>query len=87
MFHQPDLFDVAQSDRDALARGLDLPGIVERIADVSPRPRYAFIVLNLIAKAANKANGSAGPLCLRKRSPDPVARLVVRLPGPDGQAG
>lgn len=61
MFHQPDLFDTAQTDRDDAARGLDLPGIIERIADVSPRPRYAFMVLNLIAKAANKANGSAGP--------------------------
>jgi hypothetical protein len=61
MFHQPDLFDTAQTDRDAPARGLDLPEIIERIANVSPRPRYAFMVLNLIAKAANTANGSAVP--------------------------
>ncbi|WP_454887815.1 hypothetical protein [Sphingomonas oryzagri] len=62
MFHQPDLFDAAQLNGETLASELDLPAIIERIADVSPRPRYAFMVLNLIAKAASKANnGSAGP--------------------------
>jgi hypothetical protein len=72
MFHQPDLFDAAQSDRDGPARGLDLPEIIERIADVSPRPRYAFMVLNLIAKAASKANGSAGPYVFEKNRRIPL---------------
>lgn len=35
--------------------------MIERIADVSPRPRYAFMVLNLVAKVAGSNSGSAGP--------------------------
>lgn len=66
MFHQPDLFETAQpaeaDDRD----GLDLPDLLERIADASPRPRYAFMVLNLIAKAANGNSGSAGPYVIEQ---------------------
>lgn len=61
MFHQPDLFDPAQSPGHAAAEPRDLPELIERIADVSPRPRYAFMVLNLIAKVAGGNSGSAGP--------------------------
>jgi hypothetical protein len=43
------------------SRPLDMPGLLEVLAHNSSRPRYAFMVLNLIAKAAG-ANGSAGPL-------------------------
>lgn len=39
---------------------LDLPAVLERIADLSPRPRYTFMVLNLIARAAGQSD-SAGP--------------------------
>lgn len=60
MFLQPDLFDAAKP-AEPLPGLLDLPALLERIADVSARPRYAFMVLSLIAKVANKANGSAGP--------------------------
>lgn len=42
------------------ADGLDLPGVLARVATASARPRYTFMVLNLIARAAG-ANGSAGP--------------------------
>lgn len=42
---------------------LSLPDVIGRIADVSPRPRYTFMVLNLIAKAADR-NGQAGPYVL-----------------------
>lgn len=41
-------------------RALDLPGVLERLATVSERPRYTFMVLNLIAKAGG-TSGSAGP--------------------------
>lgn len=41
-------------------QALDLPGLLEVLAHSSARPRYAFMVLNLIAKAAS-ANGRAGP--------------------------
>jgi hypothetical protein len=61
MFHHPDLFDGAKTGPDAPAEPLNLPALIERIADVSPRPRYAFMVLNLIAKAAGDNRGSAGP--------------------------
>lgn len=44
-------------------RALDMPGLLEVLAHSSSRPRYAFMVLNLIAKAAGP-NGSAGPLIL-----------------------
>jgi hypothetical protein len=63
---QHDLFaDVAQGRRDPRPavpeRPLDLPGILQRLAVVSERPRHAFMVLNLIAKAGGAA-GRAGPL-------------------------
>lgn len=61
MFHQPDLFDRAQSTENKDGKPLGLPDLIERIADVSPRPRYAFMVLNLIAKVAGSNSGSAGP--------------------------
>lgn len=39
---------------------LDLPAVLERLARISARPRYTFMVLNLIARAAGRSN-SAGP--------------------------
>ncbi len=42
-------------------RSLDMPELLQVLAHSSARPRYAFMVLNLIAKAAGP-NGSAGPL-------------------------
>ncbi|EJL24273.1 hypothetical protein [Novosphingobium sp. AP12] len=39
---------------------LDLPAVLERLARISSRPRYTFMVLNLIARAAGTSN-SAGP--------------------------
>ena len=39
---------------------LDLPAVLERLARISSRPRYTFMVLNLIARAAGSSN-SAGP--------------------------
>ena len=41
-------------------RSLDMPELLEMLAHSSSRPRYAFMVLNLIAKAAGP-NGRAGP--------------------------
>lgn len=56
MFHQPDLFEHIR----AVPPALDLPALIERIAMVSRRPRYAFMVLNLIAKATGRGD-SVGP--------------------------
>jgi hypothetical protein len=39
---------------------LDLRAVLERLADISTRPRYTFMVLNLIARVAGQG-GSAGP--------------------------
>ena len=45
-------------DSDA---ALDLPRVMQRVATHSARPRYTFMVLDLIARAAG-SNGRAGPL-------------------------
>lgn len=58
---QAELFEtVALPLAAAPARPLGLPALLERLAGISNRPRYAFMVLNLIARAA-AANGNAGP--------------------------
>ncbi len=44
-----------------ISQPLDLGTILRRLAHVSSRPRYAFLVLNLISEAADSA-GHAGPL-------------------------
>lgn len=56
MFYQPDLFERAPLS----PKGLDLPEVIERISTISRRPRYTFMVLNLIARIADRS-GSAGP--------------------------
>ena len=40
--------------------GCDVAVVLERLANVSSRPRYAFMLLNLIAQVA-EPDGSAGP--------------------------
>lgn len=61
---QPDLFIAqAPAPKDApagLPDPLDLPGILARLTDVCERPRYSFMVLNLIIQAS-AGSGSAGP--------------------------
>ena len=44
----------------AEARQLDLPDVLDLLSEISPRPRYTFMVLNLIARAAGRTD-SAGP--------------------------
>jgi len=56
MFHQADLFEQVQCPPSAVA----LHVLVERVSQVSKRPRYVLLVLNMIAKAAGN-NGSLGP--------------------------
>lgn len=50
---------------------LDLPAVLERLARISARPRYTFMVLNLIARAAGRSN-SAGPYVQEKGRAVPV---------------
>ncbi|MGB3930863.1 MAG: hypothetical protein WBL20_18105 [Sphingobium sp.] len=52
--------DVQPRSEAANDSEIDLPGVLERLADVSARPRYTFMVLNLIARAAGQSD-SAGP--------------------------
>ncbi|MFT3968315.1 MAG: hypothetical protein QM690_20785, partial [Sphingobium sp.] len=44
-----------------VSRGSDISALLDRLARSSTRPRYAFMLLNLIAEAA-RPDGSAGPL-------------------------
>ena len=44
-----------------MSESLDMPALLDVIATTSSRPRYAFMVLNLIAQAAG-SGGSAGPM-------------------------
>ena len=61
---QPDLFSLEEHARpvepEVQKRPLDLPAILERLTVVCERPRYSFMVLNLIAQASAQT-GSAGP--------------------------
>jgi hypothetical protein len=63
---QPDLFHT-----DSAAERLDLPAVLARLAGISPRPRYTFMVLNLIARAAGSAD-SVGPYVCEAGSAVPI---------------
>jgi hypothetical protein len=64
MKHQP----LASADRDP---SLDMPRLMQRIATHSARPRYTFMVLDLIERVAG-ANGHAGPLVMEGERPVPI---------------
>jgi hypothetical protein len=60
---QPDLFNMQAGAEPALLQDeqpLDLPAVLERLTLVCERPRYSFMVLNLLAQACS-ATGKAGP--------------------------
>lgn len=60
---QPDLFATDQRDQPGISfpPGLpDLPAVLERLTAICERPRYSFMVLNLIAQASAQT-GKAGP--------------------------
>jgi hypothetical protein len=60
---QPDLFQTTppvQPAPEAPTRTMDLPAVLERLSALCERPRYSFMVLNLIAQASAQT-GSAGP--------------------------
>jgi len=48
-----------------------MPALIERIMTVSPRPRYTMIVLNLLAKVADRS-GVAGPYIMDDGKAVPV---------------
>src|SRR5688572_1535444 len=50
--------DAQAGPAEAMAAIVSLPGLLERLAGVSKRHRYAFMVLNLIARAAGRDNSA-----------------------------
>lgn len=73
MFQQPDLFETslpARKERKSPGSPR-LPDLVERISAVTRRPRYALLVLKLIAQEAG-ANGSLGPYVQTEEGRVPV---------------
>src|SRR3546814_1229986 len=62
MFYQPDLFEQSPPPSSPSSRrgAAALPDLVERISTVSKRPRYALLVLKLIAQEAG-SHDSVGP--------------------------
>jgi len=63
---QLDLFSQMEATED-----LNLPALLDRLAEVSPRPRYTFMVLNLIAQAAGRSD-SVGPYIREQGEAIPV---------------
>lgn len=82
MFHQADLFDhINQSPLAAALPVVALPDLVERISQISKRPRYALLILNLIAKAAGE-NGSLGPYVRNEANQVPVRDWLCQALAP-----
>lgn len=62
---QPDLFSLEERAAESAITSepestFDLPALLERLTVICERPRYSFMVLNLIAQASAQT-GSAGP--------------------------
>ncbi|RUN75455.1 hypothetical protein EJC47_16410 [Sphingomonas sp. TF3] len=81
MFHQADLFDHIKHAPQAAPRPVALPDLVERVSQVSKRPRYVLLILNLIAKAAGE-NGSLGPYVQSEADHVPVRDWLCQALAP-----
>ncbi|WP_010188090.1 hypothetical protein [Sphingomonas sp. PAMC 26605] len=82
MFHQADLFDqIKQAPLAAAPPVLALADLVGRVSQVSKRPRYVLLILNLIAKAAGE-NGSLGPYVRSKADQVPVRDWLCQAMAP-----
>lgn len=82
MFHQGDLFDHIEQAPPALTpQAVALPDLVKRVSQVSKRPRYVLLILNLIAKAAGE-NGSLGPYVRSEASQVPVRDWLCQAMAP-----
>lgn len=75
---QQDLFAATTTQR---ATGM--PDIVRIIAEHSARPRYTFMVLDLIARVA-RANGQAGPLVREGEALVPIREWLAATIAPSG---
>ena len=82
MFHQAELFDqIKQAPLAAPPSVIALPDLVERVSQVSKRPRYVLLILNLIAKAAGE-NGSLGPYVRSEADQVPVRDWLCQAMAP-----
>ena len=82
MFHQADLFDhIEQAPRAVAPQVVALPDLVERVSQISKRPRYVLLILNLIAKAARE-NGSLGPYVRSEDDQVPVRDWLCQALAP-----
>lgn len=63
---------------------MDMPSLLEVLARCSSRPRYAFMVLNLIAQVA-RSDGSAGPLVAKAGALVPLRDWLCDALMPMGQ--
>lgn len=75
----------ARLTADPDAGPLDMPGLVELLAQSSSRPRYAYMVLDLIAKVAGP-NGSAGPLVVHDGFAIPIREWLCDALSPMGSS-
>lgn len=62
-----------------------MPGLVELLSQSSSRPRYAYMILDLIAKIAGP-NGSAGPLVVEGGSATPIREWLCDALVPMGSS-
>jgi hypothetical protein len=82
MFHQADLFEhIKHAALPVAPPTVALPDLVERVSQVSKRPRYVLLILNLIAKAAGE-NGSLGPYVRNETDQVPVRDWLCRALAP-----
>lgn len=56
MFHQADLFERTENP----SKSMDMPGLLAVIASASSRPKFSYMLLQLIAEIADE-RGCAGP--------------------------
>ncbi|BAV66785.1 MULTISPECIES: hypothetical protein [Sphingomonadales] len=64
-------------------RTIGIPDIVRTIAEHSARPRYTFMVLDLISRVA-RANGQAGPLVRDGEALVPIREWLATAIAPSG---
>jgi hypothetical protein len=82
MFQQADLFDHIKHAALATApAAVALPDLVERVSKISKRPRYALLILSLIAKAAGE-DGSLGPYVRTEANQVPVRDWLCQALAP-----
>src|SRR3546814_2858773 len=66
-------------------RTIGIPDIVRTIAEHSARPRYTFMVLDLISRVA-RANGQAGPLVRDGEALVPIREWLATAIAPSGRS-